>query len=108
MAIKICAESIIEKNGRGVEFEAYTDMQYISKLQCAYLYHPTSSVLTLRQRRNICAIQHDHKRKRNIFEIHQYLLLREVVENLVHFTVDRAIVATFPGRPSLGPLHRIG
>ena len=44
-----------------VTYKAY--MQYILKLLCGYLYHPTSSVLTLRQRRNTCTIQHDCKRR---------------------------------------------
>ena len=34
-------------------YEVY--MQYILKLLCGYLYHPTSCVPTLRQRRNMCA-----------------------------------------------------
>ena len=60
----------VTKNG----LVTYTDTQYISKLQCRYLYHPTFSVLTLRQRRNICTIQHDRKGKRDIPKVHHYLL----------------------------------
>ena len=39
-----------------------------------YLYHPTSGVATLRQPRNICAIQRNYKRRKDISEIFQYFL----------------------------------
>ena len=66
-----------------VTYTVYT--QYILKLLCRYLYHlyhPTFSVLTLRQRSDICTTQHKHKHKRETFQNFTRIFLKGSGENI--------------------------